>query len=90
MRNPGRARRPVSRSRPSQTKKRGLDAEPGALDPRPRAEIRRPLEGLEKLGPAIGVARVVQRIRPDEDVVSAEGLAQGDRVARNRVLRAGT
>src|SRR5262245_42246414 len=51
---------------------RRLDAEAAALDASLRRERRGPLEGLDELGTAIGVTRIVERIDADEDVVRAQ------------------
>src|SRR6478736_6208983 len=49
-------------------------------DPGFRGEVRGPLEGFQELGSAVGVARVVEGVRPDVDVPGADGLSPRDRV----------
>ena len=72
--------------------KRRADAEADRpFDAGLRGEIRRALEGLQKLRTAVRIARVVQGVGAQEDVRSAEsGSAQASACARKSVLRAGT
>ena len=61
---------------------RRVDAEAArALDARLGGEIGQPLEGLDELGPAIGIAGLVERVHADEDVLGAQRLGPGERVA---------
>ena len=59
--------------------------------PAARREVRHPLERLEVLRPAVGIARIVERVHADEDVVRTGRLREGeregeeDRVARRHV-----
>ena len=58
---------------------RGVDGQPRAFDAGPGGEVRHPRVGLEVLGPAIGIAAVVERVGAEEDVAGAEGLGPGQR-----------
>ena len=69
---------------------RRVDREALALDPRLGREIRQLLERGDELGPAIGIARIIERVDADEDVARAARLGQAEREARKIVLRAGT
>ena len=44
----------------------------------------------DELGPAVGIARIIERVDADEDVARAARLGQAEREARKIVLRAGT
>ncbi|EAT09859.1 hypothetical protein SKA58_05360 [Sphingomonas sp. SKA58] len=67
---------------------RGVDADRMPLHPRLGGERRHLLESVDKFGPAIGIARVIERIDADEDVARPRDLRQPqcqrqeDRVAR--------
>ena len=62
-----------------------------ALDAGLGGEVRHPLEGVDVLGAAVGIAAVVERVDADEDVARAEHLGprererEEDRVARRHV-----
>ena len=70
---------------------RRVNPEARALDAVAGAEVRDTLEGGDELGPAVGIAGVVERVDADHDVVRAEHFGpshrerQEDRVARRHV-----
>ena len=70
---------------------RGVNLERLSLDPRLGREFRQPLERGDELGPAIGIARIIERIDADEQVARprslrpAQGETEEDRVACGHV-----
>src|SRR5262245_1352549 len=70
-----------------------MDPKLRTLDAGPRRDGREMLEGADELRPAVRVARVIERVHADDEVVSAEDLrpAEGereeDRVPRGDVGR---
>ena len=72
---------------------RSLDAEPATFNSRFRCKRRRSLECLDELGPAIGIAGVVERVHANEDVIGPEhfcpreGERQHDRIPRGYIGR---
>ena len=77
--------RRAARSRPwsSRAAERGSRNQ-RALDPRLRPEPERALEGLEKFGPAVRVAGVVEHVGAEEDDAGADRLAEARRRARGK------
>src|SRR5262249_29480886 len=75
----------------AQRDERRVHAEARALDAGARRQAGEALEGGDELGAAIGIARIVERVDADDDVVRAEDLGpaecdrQEDRVARGHV-----
>ena len=70
---------------------RRVDRQRAAFDAAFRREPRERLERRDVLGPAIGIARVVDRVHADDDLVGVDHLGQRQRRgSRNTVLRAGT
>ncbi len=69
-------------------KERGAYAEAPALHAGLRPEVRRPLESLEKLGPAVRITGVVEGVGADEHVGRPDDLGPGNRVRQEeRVAR---
>src|SRR5258706_2822172 len=66
----------------------GRDLDPAALDSDLGGELREPLEGGDELGAAVGIARVIDRVDADIDLLRADhfGVAQGER-EQHRVAR---
>jgi len=68
-----------------------VDGELVALDPGLGRQVRQRLERRDELRPAVGIARIIERVDADEDVAraarlgEAEGEAQEDGVARRDV-----
>ena len=77
---------------------RGVDAEGVALDPGLGGEVRHRLEGGDELRPAVGIARIIERVDADEQVARAgrlrpaeaereeDGVAGGDIGDRDLIL----
>ena len=76
-----------------QADERRVDREAGAFDAGLRRERGHPLERLDELRPAVGIAGVVEGVHADDDVRRAEGFGPGQRerqehgVARRHVGR---
>ena len=70
---------------------RRMDREALALDARLGGDLRQPFERRDELRPAVGIARIIQRIDPDEQVARARRLrpaereAEEDRIARRDI-----
>ena len=70
-----------------------MDAKPRAFDAGARRHRRQRLERGDELGPAVGIAGVVERVHADDDIVRAEHFGpaerqrQEDGVARRHVGR---
>ena len=60
------------------------------FDAGPRGQIGELLERAQKLGPAVGIARVVDAVDADEDVERSQGLGPGECKAEEDGVRAGT
>ena len=60
-------------------KKRSKNAKGPALDAGPRGQQRHAFECLEILGPAVGIAGVVERVHADGDGLSPQSLGPGER-----------
>jgi hypothetical protein len=58
-----------------------MDVKPVALDRVTGGEVGKPLERLDELRAAIGVAGVVHRVHPHEEVAGADVLGQGQGMA---------
>ena len=69
---------------------RRVDSESVALDTGLGGKVSEPLEFLDELRPAVGVARIVERVDADEDVARARASARPSARLRKIVLRAGT
>src|SRR5262245_34910768 len=73
--------RPTNDLRLRHRDQRGVDPErETAFDTRLRSEVGGSLERFEELRPAVGISRVVEGIRADEDVSGADRFAPGHRV----------
>ena len=55
-----------------------------------RRELGHRLEGAQVLGPAVGIARIVERVDADDDVGTPSASAHASASDRKTVLRAGT
>src|SRR5687767_6242648 len=58
---------------------RRLDAKLAALDARFRRELRGAFERFDVLGPAIWIARIIERVHADEDVIRADHFCPRER-----------
>jgi hypothetical protein len=69
---------------------RGVDVEIDTLVAIARRQRRKLLEALDEFGTAVGIARIVERVDPDDDILCLPRLGEASVNDRKIRLRAGT